>query len=73
MKAWEEVSREQLFQTRGRVSGIPVSETIETMIHYKVPFSENVAFNKGEDFVSLDDKTGPDLIPRKIHQVWIGG
>ena len=32
-----------------------------------------VAFNEGLDFVSVDEKTGPDLIPRKIHQVWLGG
>ena len=29
-----------------------------------------VAYNDGENFVSVDDKTGPELIPRKIHQVW---
>ena len=31
-----------------------------------------VAFNEGEDFISVNDKFGPDLIPRKIHQVWLG-
>ena len=42
------------------------------MIAYRVPFPKIVAFNEGHDFVSVDDKKGPELIPRKIHQVWIG-
>ena len=52
---------------------MPVTDTIQGMMSDWVPFPDIVAFNKGEDFVSVNDKTGPDLIPRKIHQVWLGG
>ena len=30
------------------------------------------AFNPGNDFVSVDNRQGPDLIPKIIHQVWLG-
>ena len=72
VKAWEEVSREQLTATSSRLSGFSLAYTLPTMIAYRVPFPKIVAFNEGHDFVSVDDKKGPELIPRKIHQVWIG-
>lgn len=30
------------------------------------------AFNPGEDFVPVQERKGPELIPRVIHQVWLG-
>jgi len=38
----------------------------------KIPFSKMFAFNPGEDFVSVDERQGPELIPKVIHQVWLG-
>ena len=31
-----------------------------------------LAFNNGDEFVPADKKKGPDLIPKVIHQVWLG-
>lgn len=30
------------------------------------------AFNPGDDFVPVESKQGPQLIPKIIHQVWLG-
>ena len=49
-----------------------IQEQLLAIIGYKIPFSKIVAFNQGEDFVSIDDKKGPNLIPKIIHQVWLG-
>lgn len=39
---------------------------------YKVPVSKMAAFNPGDDFVPVYRKTGSQLIPKIIHQVWLG-
>ena len=67
------MSREQLTITRNRISGFPLADSFDYLLKYGLPFPEIVAFNEGKDFVSVDDQAGPDLIPRKIHQVWLGG
>ena len=40
--------------------------------NYMVPFSKLVSFNHGEDFVPVHEKSGEEIIPRVIHQVWLG-
>ena len=72
IQKWEEVDQEQLKATSSRITGISIQQQLASIIHYKVPFSKLVAFNPGEDFVSADERKGPELIPRKIHQVWLG-
>jgi mannosyltransferase OCH1-like enzyme len=32
-----------------------------------------LVFNQGAEFVPIDKKTGPELIPKVIHQAWLGG
>lgn len=31
-----------------------------------------LASNPGNEFISVDDRKGPPLIPKVIHQVWLG-
>ena len=51
---------------------MPSQDQLKNIIHYHVPFTKLLAINYGEDFVSVNDKKGPDLIPKIIHQVWLG-
>lgn len=32
-----------------------------------------MVLNRGEKFDSIENKKGPELIPKVIHQVWLGG
>ena len=38
-----------------------------------IPFSKMLVFNKGEKYVGMDKKTGAELIPKVVHQAWLGG
>lgn len=38
-----------------------------------VPFSKQLVFNKGREYVPMNKKKGPELIPKVIHQAWLGG
>jgi hypothetical protein len=31
-----------------------------------------LALNNGDDFVPVEDRKGPEIIPKVIHQVWLG-
>jgi|JI6StandDraft_1071083.scaffolds.fasta_scaffold453904_2 mannosyltransferase OCH1-like enzyme len=31
-----------------------------------------MAFNNGDEFTPVDDMKGPEVIPKVIHQVWLG-
>ena len=42
------------------------------MFENKVSFSKVVVLNPGLEFVSVEKKEGPQLIPRVIHQAWLG-
>lgn len=47
-------------------------ESLKNILIWKIPFRKLLAFNEGEDFVSVDAKEGPELIPAIIHQAWFG-
>lgn len=32
-----------------------------------------MVFNKGAEFIPVEKKEGPNIIPKIIHQVWVGG
>ena len=32
-----------------------------------------VVYNPGTPFIPIDKKTGPELIPKVMHQAWLGG
>ena len=32
-----------------------------------------LVFNPGDEFLPVDKKEGPNLIPKVIHQIWLGG
>jgi mannosyltransferase OCH1-like enzyme len=32
-----------------------------------------LVFNKGEEYIPMDQKTGPERIPKIVHQAWLGG
>ena len=49
-----------------------MSATIGEIFQWKIPVSKLLVFNEGKDYVSINDKKGPDLIPKVIHQVWLG-
>ena len=73
VKGLEQVSKEQIKMTRTRLSGLSVQKQIESILLYKIPFTKLVAFNNGDDFVPVQEKKGPELIPKVIHQAWLGG
>ena len=45
---------------------------MHNIIKWKIPFSKMIALNTGDEFTPVDDKEGPNLIPKVIHQVWLG-
>ncbi len=47
-------------------------ETLYEFLKFKVPFPKLVALNDGEYFVPANKKKGPEIIPKVIHQVWLG-
>ena len=69
---WEEVNRYQFKKTRSRLDSYKTLSFISEIYNHKIPFSKLVAYNDAKDFVSVDERKGPDLIPRVIHQVWLG-
>jgi len=46
--------------------------TLNEIYKRKIPFSKIVTYNDAKDWVSVDDRKGPDLIPKIIHQIWLG-
>lgn len=46
---------------------------IHRSIELGISMSKFMVFNRGDEFVPADKKEGPDLIPKVIHQAWIGG
>ena len=62
-----------MIKTRARFDVEPIAVTIDEIVHAKVSFSKLLVFNPGDDFVPVNLKEGPDIIPRVIHQVWLGG
>jgi hypothetical protein len=52
----------------------PACEIIDVYQYYHEPVETMVVFNDGREEQGLDARKGmPELIPRKIHQIWIGG
>lgn len=45
---------------------------MKNILKWKIPFQKLLAFNKAEEFVSVESKKGEDLIPAIIHQAWFG-
>lgn len=51
-----------------------ICETIDYYQYLHEPVREMVVLNDGQEEKSLSSRKGmPELIPRKIHQVWVGG
>jgi hypothetical protein len=71
---WEKLDRKQLSNTRARLECEEVFETIHNLLKWKIPFSKVIALNNGDEWVPADVRTEkePALIPRIIHQVWLG-
>ena len=38
-----------------------------------VPFGKAIVFNKGQEYIPPSNKEGPKMIPKIIHNIWIGG
>jgi hypothetical protein len=66
------VNREQITKTKARYDAEPISKTIEEINNFDIPFDKLLVFNPGNKWVSVDDKKGPDIIPKVIHQAWLG-
>jgi hypothetical protein len=60
-------------KTHARYDIEPIARTIDEISRWGVSFSKLLVFNSGDDFVPVDKKEGLDIIPRVIHQVWLGG
>lgn len=45
---------------------------MKNLINNKIPFKKILVLNPGNDFVPVSSKTGPDIIPKIIHQTWLG-
>lgn len=45
---------------------------MKALFENKIPFSKILSLNPGNDFVSVDNRTGPNFIPKIIHQAWLG-
>lgn len=45
---------------------------MKNILKWKIPFSKMLAFNQGDEFLPVEQKTGPEVIPKVIHQVWLG-
>lgn len=59
-------------RTRVRLECEEVQETIHNLLKWKIPFRKALAFNHGDEFIPVDKQTGPEIIPKVIHQVWLG-
>jgi hypothetical protein len=71
---WEKIDKQQLQRTWTRLECEDVFESMHNLLKWKIPFSKMLAFNNGQEFVPAEErmKTMPALIPRIIHQVWLG-
>jgi mannosyltransferase OCH1-like enzyme len=51
-----------------------VQESIHNLLKWKIPFSKMLVFNDGREFQSVEQRARikPQLIPKVIHQVWLG-
>ena len=59
--------------TRARLECESFSDTVIHSLRWKIPYTKLLAFNPGDEFVGVDQRKGPQLIPKVIHQVWLGG
>lgn len=54
------------------MSAESIKQTLTHFINWKISFEKMVVLNKGEKFVSIETKKGKELIPKVIHQIWLG-
>jgi len=66
------VNLKQLRETRPRLDAENIEESIYNSVRWKIPISKLIALNPGDNFVSVNHRKGPQLIPKIIHQVWLG-
>lgn len=45
---------------------------MEEILGFDIAFDKQIVFNPGNKFISVNDKKGPNLIPKIIHQAWLG-
>lgn len=45
---------------------------MNSILLWKIPFSKMIVLNNGDEFTPVDEKKGPEIIPKIIHQAWIG-
>lgn len=67
------VDRSQLQRTRAQHDVEPLPITIDECVHWGIPFSKLMVFNPGKAYTPMGKLEGPDLIPKIIHQIWLGG
>lgn len=70
---FDKVDMDQLKKTRARFDAEPVRKTMEEILGFDISFEKLLVFNPGNRFVPVNEKKGPDLIPKVIHQAWLGG
>lgn len=50
-----------------------IADNLIQSVDVHQPYRKILVFNQGEEYIGIDKKTGPQLIPKLIHSVWIGG
>jgi hypothetical protein len=73
-REWRQPDLAQLQATRARLECEEVQESIHNLLKWKIPFSKMLVFNDGREFQSVEQRARikPQLIPKVIHQVWLG-
>ncbi len=56
----------------GQLDCESIGGTLDEIQRFNVPFEKLVVFNRGDEFVGVNHRKGPNLIPRVIHQIHFG-
>ena len=60
-------------RTKARYDVESITQSIMSVLEVRIPFSKLLVFNDGNEYTPPSLKKGPDIIPKVIHQVWLGG
>ena len=69
----ESADLEHLVRIRAQYDVEPIATSIDELLHWDVEFTKLVVLNRGEHYIPMGKKEGEEVIPRVIHQVWLGG
>lgn len=70
---YEHLNLDLIARMKHRYTIESIEASLMNTVETKVPFRNMLVFNNGTQYVGIDKKKGPELIPKLIHQVWLGG